>query len=72
MKPLTLSIGQMIEFLGDNKIHNFHPIDRCEEAPGAKGWHLVIKRGKSETELTYDEVELCDALFEAVKEVLDD
>lgn len=58
--PTLLSIGQMIEFLDDNKM--WLTIERLND-----GWGLFEDpRGR------YDHVELCDALFEVVKEVLED
>ncbi len=64
-----LSIGQLIEFLGDSQIHNFHPLDRCVEAPNSTGWHVVM--GKEYGGVTHEKDQLCDALWEAVKEILE-
>lgn len=69
IEPRLLSIGELIQFLGEHKIHNFHPIDRCEEAPGKNGWHVDVEF--EDGFLTFDEEELCDALWEAVKKILE-
>jgi len=58
-----LSIGQLIEFLEDNSEHQFHIFRRTVD------WKVIYE------ELHYGKIlggELCDALFEAVKEVLND
>lgn len=54
-----LNIGQMIEFL-DERYENF------DLATGGSGWMVYYKKGVYETQ-----EELCDALWEAVKEVLE-
>lgn len=60
-----LSLGQMIEFLWKRKsMDNFHSLDGCYGAIDPNGWHVII-RGEG----TIEELELCNALWEAVKEV---
>lgn len=61
-----LSIGQMIEFLGDNKIKLFFVFSK------QLGWKNNGTHTSSITLEKHGKEKLCDVLWEAVKEVLND
>lgn len=56
-----LSVGQMIEFLGIN-------IDEIDNE--GTNWKIITDRHYNPT--FYKKIELCDALWEAVKEILNE
>ena len=58
---MLLSIGQMIEFLGNET----ESISCWED-----GWMVIERRGTKDK--SYTKSELCDALWDAVKEVLNE
>lgn len=63
-----LSIGQMIEFLDENKY-----IEIKKVQPGTH-WQWLIIKNEKQIGITSDQsnnYELCDALWEAVKEILE-
>jgi len=61
--PMELSIGQMIEFLDEQ--------ERCDWVlDGRSGYIELHWKDHSHTIIQWDK-ELCDALWEAVKEVLE-
>lgn len=68
-----LSIGQIIQFLYEEKsLYNYHTIDQCMEIPGEEGWHVVLNEDMKEgatTAPTFESIELCDALWDALKDV---
>lgn len=67
---LTLSIGQLIEFLDDNG-HDLYSIN-TEEKDGKRIKFMVTFRDESMKHALFgNRPELCDALWEAVKEVLE-
>jgi len=57
------NIGKMIEILG-NKLCSIHPLYEEDGESDKLCWWEVIVNGK-----TMRMIELCDALFEAIKEV---
>lgn len=63
-----LSMGQLIEFLDKNKKWKmFLSINHY-----LNGWGITDGENQGEKVLYYDEKELCDALWEAVKEALEE
>ncbi len=67
-----LSIGQMIEFLYEKKtINNFHTLSSCY-GEKSDGWHVSVRDiFRKDEHMTYDEDELCDALWKPCKEILE-
>ncbi len=59
-----LSIGEMIEFLSEQKVYSN---DFKEQV---KVNRLVCDRTNSKIHIGWNDIELCDALWKAVKEVL--
>ena len=69
LNPIELSIGQMIEFLeeninGEELVIRIHSAGMGWQRPGERLSDILLNGH----ELTEDNVELCDALWEAVKE----
>ena len=69
LNPIELSIGQMIEFLeeninGEELVIRIHSAGMGWDGPGERLSDILLNG----YELTEDNVELCDALWEAVKE----
>jgi len=69
LNPIELSIGQMIEFLDENNgreelVIRIHSAGMGWQRPGERLSDIHFNG----YELTEDNVELCDALWEAVKE----
>lgn len=68
---LSLSIGQLIEFLMDNT--NGKSIDLENHVEGVRGYvsRVAFGRVKSPVLVAWNKKELVDALWEAVKEVVE-
>ena len=71
-----LSIGQMIEFLDDKRLHVPYNNDNLVEFFGVSKyglghWYVGVDGSDELASTDHIRLELCDALWEAVKEVLE-
>ena len=71
IRNFCLSIGQMIEFLNKDRPHG--TLIMCTEDIDSNkhGWRVVLQYTDTEVRKYPFIPELCDALWEAVKEVLE-
>lgn len=67
---VCLSIGQMLEFL-DESGHTFYSINTQENNGKREFFMISYKKSSIKQALNGHRTELCDALWEAVKEILE-